>query len=543
MLDRWGDAGVARCLGNFAFAQWDVESRRLILGRDCLGKQSLFFHRGKGFVAFATSIRALLATPGLSRELDEIVLANYLALNLQEARRTFYRAIERVPSRTLVTIDPAGIGHRHYWSPNFDLPPPFRREQDYVERARELFDQAVAAATRDTPHVAIAASGGLDSSAIAATVARLGRTERITCYSLVAPAGTQIDVGPSKYLDERQKVEALQRLHPALEIRFLAPEGPHRLEEDDSRHFARACLPVLNPTGGGLFNFLYDAVGAAGHRRLLMGFLGNVGLTWPGRLSLLALFGGLQWRNFVHELFALAQQTGRGPARTLAGELLLPAAPARLRRLIYRLRGRDPDSVARYSALNPDFIAAHDLAAEWRRQEFDPWFGLSARHPARIRAFYLFDHNQFARDGVGSSFERRGFEISDPHADRRLLEFLLAVPEPIYRRNGIARSFARAVLADRLPSEILNESRSGVQDANWYHRLSIRRQGVALEIDRLEGSPTARRLIDLPRLKRLMQQWPDDEHAAQKRMREFNLALPRAVHVGNFIRWVEGGNA
>jgi hypothetical protein len=53
----------------------------------------------------------------------------------------------------------------------------------------------------------------------------------------------------------------------------------------------------------------------------------------------------------------------------------------------------------------------------------------------------------------------------------------------------------------------------------------------------------ARRLLDLPRLKRLMAQWPKDENEAEKRMSEYRLALARGVHVGRFIRWVEGGNA
>jgi len=57
------------------------------------------------------------------------------------------------------------------------------------------------------------------------------------------------------------------------------------------------------------------------------------------------------------------------------------------------------------------------------------------------------------------------------------------------------------------------------------------------------GPPLARRLIDLPRLKRLMAQWPKDANEAEARRGEYRLALARGVHVGRFIRWVEGGNA
>ena len=61
MIERFGDAGVARCLGAFAFVHWRPEQRRLLLGRDCLGHRGLFYHRGDSFVAFASTLGGLLA--------------------------------------------------------------------------------------------------------------------------------------------------------------------------------------------------------------------------------------------------------------------------------------------------------------------------------------------------------------------------------------------------------------------------------------------------------------------------------------------------
>src|SRR5580704_11545583 len=243
MHERWGDDGVARCLGAFAFARWDTEARRLTLVRDCLGNRALFYHCGPRFVAFATTLRSLLALPGVPRAIDELGLAQFIAVNNCDQERTVYRGIERVPGRTLVTIDRNGVQSRKYWSPDFDAPPPYTREVDYIERARELLDIAVAAATRDTPHFAIATSGGLDSSAIAATAARLGTAASITCFSRVPSPGTQIDVGPFRYLDERDKVEALARMHPSLTVRFVVPDRGRATTDDDTRYFVRANLP------------------------------------------------------------------------------------------------------------------------------------------------------------------------------------------------------------------------------------------------------------------------------------------------------------
>ena len=541
MNERWGDAGIARCLGAFAFALWDADARRLTLGRDCLGNRSLFYHHGPDFVAFATTLGTLLALPGVPREIDEIALANFMVVNNRERHRTFYRGIERVPSRTLVTIDRSGPRHRQYWAPDLAATSRYTREEDYIERARELFDQAVKSAIRDTPHVAIATSGGLDSSAIAATVVRLGRSESITCFSLVVPAGSRIDVGPFHYLDERPKVEALARIYPQLRLHYVVPDRLHPNAADG--YFTRTSVPAHGAIAlDGAFHF-NDAVAGTGHRSLLIGSFGNSGLTWTGRCSLVSLLQHGRLGTFLRELPAVARESNRSSARTFAAEVLMPTMPMPLRRFAHRLRGRDPDSVAYYSALNPTFIAEAGLATQWRADGFDPCFGPRDWNAARWRAHRLFDHNQYGRDIAAQSAENFGFEVRDPHADRRLLEFALAVPEPFYRRHGVPRSFARSVFADRLPREILDERLRGSNTPTWFRFLDARRHEIAADIERLESSPLARRLIDLPRLKRLMVQWPKDEQAAEQRSSEFRLALARGIHVGRFLRWVEGGNA
>ena len=172
-IERSGDAGLARLVGDFAFAYWDQDARGLMLGRDCLGRAPLFFHVGRSFAAFASSYGSLLALPDVPREIDEVVLGHLLALNLQERRRTLYRGIERVPSRSVVTINGTGYSERQYWTPNFDAAPIYRSEDDYVARGRELLDQAVATAMGDED-AALLMSGGLELSGIAATAARLG---------------------------------------------------------------------------------------------------------------------------------------------------------------------------------------------------------------------------------------------------------------------------------------------------------------------------------------------------------------------------------
>ena len=347
-----------------------------------------------------------------------------------------------------------------------------------------------------------------------------------------------------RYRDERRQGGGLGANVPAIADLITAPRPiNHPLDADPARFFVRKNIPTRNASVIGQYDALI-ATATAKHRTLLDGTCGNLGLSWDGQDALFDLFRTRQLPRFIKELSATARRDGRGIARTFYTGVMSRAMPHRVRRMVYRLKGQDPDSVERYSALNPAFFAEHDFAAKFRADDFDPWFsGGDRMRGAALRAYYMFDHNQFARDATGMKSEIMGIEQRSPLGDRRLLEFVLTVPEPMFCRNGVGRSFARRVLADRLPREIARETRLGVPETAWFRILDAQRETMRRDLEHIEASPLASRILDIPRLKRLMDEWPKDEHAAQLRAREYQFLFARGIHVGRFIRWVEGGNA
>ncbi len=536
-----GEPGIAQLLGAFAFAHWDESAGTLTLARDCIGQRSLFYHAGDGFVAFAANLAALLALPDVPRQLDERMLANFLALNHRERETTFYRGICRVPSRHVVRITRDGVEQHPYWSPNFAAAPPFARDQDYIARGRELFDRAVGRTLRNTPRVAISLSGGFDSSAVAATAARL-RSGEIACYTGLPPPDLERSPRPGRYLDERAKVEALARLHPSLRVTFVTPRGAHLRQSDPARYFPGMPLAHRNLCNLGWFAQLDEAMAADGHHVVLHGGRGNMTTSWDGRFFLAAMLSEGRWLNLLAESRTLSRASGRSMARVLASEAIMPLLPAAAQRAVGRIRGRLPQDVSGFSLLRSEIIDELDLRRQWRADGFDPTYRARGTS-ARLRAHQIFDQLQLSRDMVGLRFDAGGFEARDPYADRELVEFCLTVPETLYRRNGVGRFFARQLFADRLPREILEETGRGEQAPNWFKSLNARKPVIIETVERLEASRLASQLIDIPRLKRLIAEWPNDAVAAEARFKEYRHGLDRAVHVGQFIRWVEGGNA
>ena len=83
----------------------------------------------------------------------------------------------------------------------------------------------------------------------------------------------------------------------------------------------------------------------------------------------------------------------------------------------------------------------------------------------------------------------------DPTADVRLLEFCLSVPTEQFMRGGVQRSLARRALADRLPPEVLEEPRRGLQVADWHEDLTAARRDILDELGRLEHCAAASRAL------------------------------------------------
>ncbi len=358
------------------------------------------------------------------------------------------------------------------------------------------------------------------------------------------PPDWDVDLGPDQYRDEGEKVEALQRLYPQIDLRAITIERVDPIDVDDVQRFARKPHPTRGPLLVSFGRDMWTHVLDDGYSLVLQGTRGNLGLSWTGDFALQELLRAGAWGQFARELSALSREGRRGLARTLVSELILPIGPRALQRAANKLSGSGrPSDVADFCVLNSDFVAEHDLPRQWREAVMDPCRSRRGWSSKRVRVQRLFDNAAPDRDSVSAETDRHGLDVRNPHADRRLLEFALSVPEPLYRRNGVRRSFARAVFADRLPPEILNERRKGAEPTPWFRALEARRHLFAGEIERFENSALASRLLDLPRLKRLLQEWPENERDAQRRRRDYKQAFARGMHVGRFILWVQGANA
>jgi asparagine synthase (glutamine-hydrolysing) len=178
-LDR-GPAGLAELDGMFALAILDRRAGRLVLARDRAGEKPLFTTRVGGEWWFASEIGALLSSPAVRRTLDAVALSAFLRDGYIREPATPFAEIQKVPAGTTLMIAGRCVASARYWEPRTDepaAPAPFD----------DLLCAAVARQVRADVPVGVFASGGLDSSLLAALAADVVGTARLRTFAVGFP--------------------------------------------------------------------------------------------------------------------------------------------------------------------------------------------------------------------------------------------------------------------------------------------------------------------------------------------------------------------
>lgn len=95
--------------GDFSFAIWDEQKKKLFLARDRLGARPLFFYQDDHCFIFASDLRALLASGHVPKTVDEESLFYYLTYQSAPSGRTLVARVEKLPAAAFISLDRDGL--------------------------------------------------------------------------------------------------------------------------------------------------------------------------------------------------------------------------------------------------------------------------------------------------------------------------------------------------------------------------------------------------------------------------------------------------
>jgi asparagine synthase (glutamine-hydrolysing) len=186
LYEDYGSRCVDHLRGMFAFAVWDIRRKRLLLARDRLGIKPLYYAELEDGIAFASELKPILQLPEINRTVSFHALSHLFTFLATPASQSIIDGVRKLePARSGVAERGSSLRIERYWDVEFE-PDEHSSEKQLVEQLREVLVDAVAAHEISDVPVGAFLSGGLDSSAVVATMAGLrgGSNEPIKTFSI-----------------------------------------------------------------------------------------------------------------------------------------------------------------------------------------------------------------------------------------------------------------------------------------------------------------------------------------------------------------------
>jgi asparagine synthase (glutamine-hydrolysing) len=274
----WGEKAFLRFNGMFALALWDRQEKSLLLARDRYGIKPLYYARSRSIFAFGSEIKALLAQPEISAQIDQEGLIEYFTFQNFFTDRTIFADVKLLPAATILRIGQDGEQRMlRYWDYSFREPLTPRAENDAAAELDYLFRQAVNRQMVSDVEIGAYLSGGMDSGAITAVASsQLPYIKSFTCgFDLSSASGMELS------FDERAAAERMSYQFKTEHYEMVLKSG------DMERVMQRLVWHLEEPRVGQCYPIFYAAQ--------LAGKFVKVVLSGTGGDE---IFGGYPWRYY-----------------------------------------------------------------------------------------------------------------------------------------------------------------------------------------------------------------------------------------------------
>jgi asparagine synthase (glutamine-hydrolysing) len=518
--EAWGERCVERFRGMFAFALWDRHRETLFLARDRLGVKPLYYAvLPDGTLLFGSELKSLLAHGGLARTIDPLAIEEYFALGYVAEPRTVFQGARKLPPAHTLAIrrgeplrEPAC-----YWDPRFTLDRALTPDEAFAELTARLDESVKLRLISEVPLGAFL-SGGVDSSAVVASMARVSDGPVNTCsISFADPAYDE-----SKYA-------------AMVAERYRTRHFVDRVESDDFDLIDELARVYDEPYADSSAIPTYRVCQLA-RRHVTVALSGDGGDE---------SFGGYRrYRLHMGEerLRRALPQSVRGPLFGALGRAYPKAdwAPRFLRaKSTFEALGRD--SVAAY------FHGVSILRGDMRQRLFSPRFrrelaGYDAievfrRHAAQagtddpLALVQYLDLKTYLVGDINTKVDRasmaHSLEVREPLMDHPLVEWLGSLPSSLKVRGGEGKWLLKKAMEPRLPDDVLYRPKMGfaVPLSRWFRGPLRERVRGALLGDRLAETG----IFEASYLRRLL-----DDH--QSGIRDYSAPLWTILMFDAFLR-------
>ena len=460
LYEEFGVECVKRLRGMFAFAIWDEPKRLLFLARDRLGKKPLFYRFDGTRLLFGSEPKSILAYPGVAREPDHEALDYYISFGYVPGPFSAFKGIRKLEPAHYLTLQHGRLDIHRYWQVHY-LPKLEISEREAGAQIVERLTEAVKLRLVSDVPLGAFLSGGIDSSAVVALMAKLSNTP-VKTFS--------IGFKEPKY-DETRYARIVARKFGTEHHEFtVEPDAAAVLDKlvwhYDEPYSDASALPTYylsKLTRGHVTVALNGDAGDenfGGYRRYLVNVIAEYLYAIPGPLRRLASGAAFQGgklfrenRMFSKKLRILANTLTMEPREGYAS--LMTNLNAEDKRRLYS------DDFARSVNLS---AAEKLIATLYRRSDAQDLVDATLNADLNL---YLPDDLLVKVDIASMAV---GLEARSPMVDHEFIEFVARLPSRFKISGLTLKAIFKKALKGLLPAEILGRRKMGfdVPLEHWF---------------------------------------------------------------------------
>lgn len=447
LYEEEGERCVERLRGMFGFAIWDSRKNKLFIARDRTGKKPLHYTVTNGSFVFGSEIKSLLQFPGIERRANPEAISDYLSFGYVPDPATAFLGIHKLPAGHTLTFQDGRVTTRPYWDFNYagNDHSPEQPESFYVERLRELIEDAVRVRLISEVPLGAFLSGGVDSSTVVAMMARAS-DQPVKTFSIGFSEASHDELKYARLTAERYKTDHHE---------FIVTPDVCRLVEEIVWHHDEPFADASSvPT------YVVSKLAREHVTVVLSGDGGD------------ELFAGYE-RYLVHQ----GRQRFERIPRWLRRGVMLPISQA-LPRAVYGkqfLRNVSLEGGARFvdslfyfgEAAKRSLLSGSvqkRLNGHNSSESFEQIFAAPASTNQIDRLLYL-DSKTYLPGDILTKVDRmsmaHSIEARVPLLDRELIDFVQTIPASFKLRGQTTKHILKQAMAGLIPDEIVNRPKMG----------------------------------------------------------------------------------
>ncbi len=237
-LSAYGPSFFERLNGMFAVGAWCKHEQTLYLSRDRYGIKPLYYWFTGKTIVFASEIKAIIAHPSFSVQVNVPALNEYFTFQNMLSFRTLFEGVIMLPPANTVSINSksSGVKHNSWWDYNFSAPDNTLTFDEAKSETERLFRNAVARQMISDVPVGSYLSGGMDSGSITALASKhVNRLATFTCgFDMSEVTGVEANYDErrdAELMANHFKTEHYEQVLNAGDLKWSLPRVVYHLED------------------------------------------------------------------------------------------------------------------------------------------------------------------------------------------------------------------------------------------------------------------------------------------------------------------------